>query len=103
MKLPKVLTSRRVVQWSTALIMAGVGVHYSWWIGAHLQGRWPSVSRPVGVEAFLPIDGMLGFRHWLLSGVVDTVHPAALAIFVMAKEPRYSFRDLLSTSHLSGT
>jgi polyferredoxin len=40
------------------------------------------VPRPPGVEAFLPIDGMMGFRHLLATGEVDRVHPAGLAIFV---------------------
>jgi polyferredoxin len=40
------------------------------------------VARPPAVEAFLPIDGMMALRHLLHSGVVSTIHPAGLAIFV---------------------
>jgi polyferredoxin len=34
------------------------------------------------VEAFLPIDGMMGLRHLLHTGAVDPIHPAGLAIFI---------------------
>jgi polyferredoxin len=59
-----------------------IGVQFSLWVLDHLAGRWPGVARPPGVEAFLPIDGMLALRHLLLTGLVDAVHPAGLAIFV---------------------
>lgn len=78
----KVLKLRRVVQWTMTAIVILIGVQFSLWVIPHLDGRWPAVSRPPGVEAFLPIDAMLGLRHLLLEGVVDAVHPAGLAIFL---------------------
>lgn len=42
----------------------------------------PRVSRPEGVEAFLPINSMPGLRHLLHTGAVDGIHPAGLAIFL---------------------
>ena len=82
MSLPKVPRSRRVIQLVATGVTIVIGVRFSVWIMAHLDGRWPTVGRPAGVEAFLPIDGMLGLRHLLHSGVVDPVHPAGLAIFL---------------------
>lgn len=77
-----VIRSRRVVQWASAGLTLLIGIQFTRWVTAHLAGRWPDVARPAGVEAFLPIDAMLALRHWLETGVVDPVHPAALAIFV---------------------
>ena len=78
----KVLKLRRTIQWVMAAVTILIGIQFSLWVIPHLQGRWPSVSRPPGVEAFLPIDAMLGLRHLLSTGVVDAVHPAGLAIFI---------------------
>jgi polyferredoxin len=78
----KVLKLRRAIQWTMTAVVVLIGVQFSLWVIPHLDGRWPGVSRPPGVEAFLPIDAMLGLRYLLLEGVVDAVHPAGLAIFV---------------------
>lgn len=78
----KVVRFRRVIQWATAAVTIAVGWRFSLWVSAHLMGRSPTVSRPAGVEGFLPIDAMLALRHWLTSHVIDPVHPAGLAIFM---------------------
>jgi len=78
----KVLGLRRAIQWVMAAVVVLIGVQFSLWVIPHLEGRWPAVSRPAGVEAFLPIDAMLGLRHLLHTGTVDPVHPAGLAIFL---------------------
>ena len=78
----KVLKLRRVIQWVMTAIVILIGGQFTLWVMPHLDGRWPSVSRPPGVEAFLPIDAMLGLRHLFQTGAVDAVHPAGLAIFI---------------------
>jgi polyferredoxin len=80
--LPKVLPARRIVQWVTTAVVVVIGIRFTQWVVPHLDGRWPTVDRPPGVEAFLPIGGMLATRHLLEAGVVDAVHPAGLAIFL---------------------
>ena len=80
--LPKVLPARRIAQWATAGIVVLIGIRFTQWVVPHLDGRWPAVDRPPGVEAFLPIGGMLATRHLLEAGIVDAVHPAGLAIFL---------------------
>jgi polyferredoxin len=71
-----------VIQLAMAAVTAAIGLQFTLWVVPHLEGRWPSVSRPPGVEAFLPIDGMMAFRHLLHTGLVDPIHPAGLAIFL---------------------
>jgi ferredoxin len=78
----KVLKLRRAIQWLMTAIVIAIGIQFSLWVMPHLEGRWPSVSRPPGVEAFLPIDAMLGLRYLLHEGVIDAIHPAGLAIFI---------------------
>jgi ferredoxin len=42
------------------------------------------VERPPGVEAFLPISGLISFRDWIMSGVVNNIHPSAMIIVLVA-------------------
>ena len=78
----KILALRRAIQWVMATVVILIGIQFSLWVIPHLDGRWPQVSRPPGVEGFLPIGSMLGLRHLLHTGGVDPVHPAGLAIFI---------------------
>ncbi len=82
MKLPQVLRERRLTQWLMTASALWVGVRFTLWVMPHMAGSWPEASRPAGVEAFLPIGSMMSFRHLLVAGVVDAVHPAGLAIFL---------------------
>jgi polyferredoxin len=80
--LPKVLASRRAIQWIMTGLVLLIGVQFTRWVIPHMTGRWPEVARPSGVEGFLPIGSMMSLRHLLQTGVVDSVHPAGLAIFI---------------------
>jgi polyferredoxin len=44
----------------------------------------PAPSRPPGVEAFLPISGLLGLRDWFFNGVLNNIHPSATIILGLA-------------------
>ncbi|MDX2495749.1 MAG: 4Fe-4S binding protein, partial [Desulfuromusa sp.] len=59
------------------------------------KGEAPFVSRPPGVEAFLPIGALVSLKNWLLNGIIDPVHPAALVLLLtflaMALLTRKSF------------
>jgi hypothetical protein len=61
------------------------------WIGVefHHFVRWglsggaePFAPRPPGVEGFLPISALIGLKHWLLTGTINSIHPAALFILL---------------------
>ncbi len=38
--------------------------------------------RPDGIDGFLPISGLLGTASWIKGGGINSVHPAAVIIFV---------------------
>lgn len=42
----------------------------------------PVANRPGGIEAFLPVSGLLGTAAWFKGGSINPVHPAAVVIFV---------------------
>jgi len=42
----------------------------------------PFVPRPDGIEGFLPISGLLGTASWLKGSGINSIHPAAVVIFL---------------------
>ncbi len=46
------------------------------------EGTASFVERPPGVEGFLPISALMGLLHWIFSGTLNTIHPAATIILV---------------------
>ncbi len=78
MKLAQVLPARRWVQVVMTLVIVAIGIQFTLWVTAHLNGNLPTVSRPQGAEGFLPIDGMMATRHLLYTGEIDPIHPAGL-------------------------
>lgn len=45
-------------------------------------GATALVSRPAGIEGFLPISGLLGLSAWIKGLGINAVHPAAVVIFL---------------------
>ncbi len=45
-------------------------------------GTAPFVPRPDGIEGFLPISGLLGTASWLKGNGINTIHPAAVVVFL---------------------
>lgn len=41
----------------------------------------PFVPRPESVDAFLPIGGFMAFKYFLVTGIVEPVHPAGFIMF----------------------
>ena len=55
---------------------------YLWVRWAETGGQTPALSRPAGVEGWLPIEGMMQFKYVLLSEHLPRLHPAAFFLFV---------------------
>lgn len=51
------------------------------YIGAGGQGG--SIARPPGVEGWLPIGALVSVKHFLSTGIINSVHPAGFVIFVV--------------------
>lgn len=59
-----------------------IGLQFYLWVRwAETGGQGTAISRPAGVEGWLPIEGMMQFKYVLLSGELPRVHPAAFFIF----------------------
>ncbi|MHB8123589.1 MAG: 4Fe-4S binding protein [Desulfuromonadaceae bacterium] len=74
---------RTIVQWIFMLWMIGIGIRFGMFVSAVETGAAaPLISRPPGVEGFLPIGALTSLKYWLVSGEIHPVHPAALVIFL---------------------
>lgn len=49
-------------------------------VGTSNLGKF--ADRPDAIEGFLPISGLLGAASWLKGGGINTIHPAAVVIFL---------------------
>ncbi|WP_020675114.1 4Fe-4S binding protein [Geopsychrobacter electrodiphilus] len=77
------LRLRLLVQWGMLCWCLVLGVQLGLFV-RHFDtgGRAAYYPRFPGVEAFLPIGALVSLKNWLLNGQVDTIHPAALVLFV---------------------
>jgi len=73
---------RRVVQAGFAVLTVVLGYGFIRFVDQARARVEITQTRPPGVEAFLPISGMLGLRHWVESGTLNTIHPASVVLFL---------------------
>lgn len=73
---------RRIVQWAFLALNAWLGVQFFLWVRYYEHGGSTLyVSRPAGVEGWLPIAGLMNLKYFLLTGHVSRIHPAAMFLF----------------------
>ena len=75
---------RNSVQLGVLLVTLGIGFQFFIYV---LQASGPdtiNVSRPPGVEGFLPIGALLGWKLFFTAGIWDDVHPASMIILGFA-------------------
>ncbi|MBW2580160.1 MAG: hypothetical protein JRD00_04290, partial [Deltaproteobacteria bacterium] len=69
---------RNSIQLAIFLVTIGIGIHFFiYFLQASGDGTI-TVSRPAGVEGFLPIGALMGWKLFVLTGIWDPVHPAAM-------------------------
>ncbi|HEY6007044.1 MAG TPA: 4Fe-4S binding protein [Geobacteraceae bacterium] len=74
---------RIAVQWGFLLFQLYLGIClYRFVLHFRSGGSTPLVSRPDGVEGFLPISALLSLRDWVTTGNINPIHPAGLVIFL---------------------
>lgn len=76
---------RVAIQWSFFLFSLYIGFRFYRFVTQFSNGiPTTPLPRPAGVEAFLPISGLLGVKDWAINGHINNIHPAAVVIFVTA-------------------
>lgn len=75
--------TRHIVQGLFLLLNGWIGIQfYLWTRYFEHRGAGLSVSRPAGVEGWLPIAGMMNTKYLFLTGHVPGIHPAAMFLFI---------------------
>ena len=75
--------ARHVVQGLFLLLNGWLGLQFYLWARYFERGgAGLAVSRPAGVEGWLPIAGLMNTKYLLLTGHVPAIHPAAMFLFI---------------------
>ena len=74
---------RILIQFCFLGFMLWLGIRFYQFVhGVRSGGTSLFVPRPDGIEGFLPISGLLGLSAWFKGLGINTVHPAALVVFI---------------------
>jgi polyferredoxin len=71
------------VQVGFLLTCIWIGVEFTLWVHQLQSGSEPTLTRPPGVEGFLPISALISLKYWLLTGVFNRIHPSALVLLLI--------------------
>lgn len=84
---------RVTVQILFAILNVWIGVQFYLWVRwAEGGGRLFEVSRPAGVEGWLPIEGLMQLKYFLITGKVPHVHAAGFFLFTSFLVISFVFR-----------
>jgi len=72
---------RYAVQFAFLLLTLYIGWRFAQFVQHFELAGKPFVERPASVDAFLPIGGLMAFKYFILTGIVDPVHPSGFILF----------------------
>ena len=75
-------TLRYVVQFAFLLVVLFIGYRFYQFVQHFEAPGHPFVQRPPSVDAFLPIGGLMAFKYFLFTGIIEPVHPSGFILFV---------------------
>lgn len=74
---------RSAVQLAFVMLCVWIGLEFylfmQWGMSAGIE---PFVARPPGVEGFLPISALISLKYWMLTGMINGIHPSGLFILL---------------------
>jgi polyferredoxin len=74
---------RSLVQAAFAVLCIWIGIEFylfmSWGTSGGQEAFFP---RPPGAEGFLPISALMSLKYWAETGIINTIHPSGLFIFL---------------------
>ncbi|HEV1994948.1 MAG TPA: 4Fe-4S binding protein [Candidatus Acidoferrum sp.] len=68
------------------------GIFYFWVCGHEAGTATVDVAPPPGIEGWLPIAGLMNLKYFLLTGLVPSIHPAAMFLLVTFLAMSFLFR-----------
>lgn len=78
------LSLRNWIQLAVLILTLGLGLQFYLFVRQVVGGGVITIARPAGVEGFLPIGALMGWKHFLVTGQWDATHPAAMVILAFA-------------------
>lgn len=79
----KGISLRKGVQFLFLTITLFLGIKFYLFVAQLGSGAMPTLERPPGVEAFLPISALVSLKYFLFTGIFNRVHPSALVLFLI--------------------
>jgi polyferredoxin len=76
--------TRHTVQLAVFLLTLAIGIQFAVYVFQAFGNGMITVQRPPGVEGFLPIGALMGWKLFLTTGIWDPIHPAAMVIIGFA-------------------
>jgi len=73
---------RYAVQFAFLLLVMFIGYRFYQFVQHFETPGHPFVQRPPSVDAFLPIGGLMAFKYFLFTGIIEPVHPSGFILFV---------------------
>jgi len=74
---------RRIAQGIFIALNVWIGLQFYLWVrGFESGGLGLHISRPAGVEGWLPIAGLMNLKYLLVTGHVTPIHPAAMFLLI---------------------
>lgn len=74
---------RRFIQYLFLATTLLIGITFTIFVDQLENGIFPMVSRPPGIEAFLPISSLISLKYWLVTGTFNLIHPSGLMILLI--------------------
>jgi polyferredoxin len=74
------------------LLNLALGAQFYLWVRQIEAGSPLRVSRPPGIEGWLPIAGLMNLKSWILTGRVPAIHPAAMFLLLAILAIVFLFR-----------
>ena len=81
---PDIQLYRKLIQYLFLATVVLIGIKFTIFVNQLESGMLPTVTRPPGIEAFLPISSLISLKYWLVTGIFNPIHPSGLIIFLMA-------------------
>jgi polyferredoxin len=84
LKQPDIQLYRKLIQYLFLATVVLIGIKFTMFVSQLENGMVPTVTRPPGIEAFLPISSLISLKYWLVTGIFNPIHPSGLIILLMA-------------------
>ena len=81
---PDIQFYRKVVQYLFLAAVVLIGIKFTIFVNQLESGISNTITRPPGIEAFLPISSLISLKYWLVTGIFNRIHPSGLIILLMA-------------------